>query len=79
MSGRALEENAAAQATVDLALPFSDHAGFDELCAIAKASGAERILTLQGHAKELAQALRDRGLNALELFSEKQLELPGFA
>ena len=78
LSGRALEDHAAEQAAVDLALPLSDHAGFDELCAVAENSRAERILTLHGHAKELAQALRARGLNAHELFSEKQLELPGF-
>ncbi len=75
LSGRALEERAAEQAAVDLALPLSDHAGFDELCEVAKESGARRVLTLHGHAAELAQALRDRGLNASELFSEKQLEL----
>ena len=75
LSGRALEKNAAEQAAVDLALPLSDHAGFDELCEAAKESGAKRILTLHGCAAELAQALRDRGLNASELFSEKQLEL----
>jgi len=78
LSGRALEENAAEQAAVDLALPLSDHAGFDELCALAAKAGAVRILTLGGYAKELAQCLRALSLNAHELFSEKQLELPGF-
>lgn len=77
LSGRALEENAAERAAVDLVLPLSDHAGFDELCALCEGAGTERILTVHGYAAELAAELRKRGLEAHALFSEKQLDLPG--
>jgi Cft2 family RNA processing exonuclease len=51
---------------VDLLLPLSDHAGFDELVHLARASGAERIITMHGPAK-FAARLRDLGLNAEHL------------
>jgi putative mRNA 3-end processing factor len=77
LSGRAVEENAADRAAVDLVLPLSDHAGFDELCALCESAGTERILTVHTYAAELAAELRKRGLEAAALFSEKQLDLPG--
>jgi len=51
---------------VDLVLPLSDHADYDELVHLARASGAERIITMHGPAK-FAAALRELGLNAEHL------------
>jgi Cft2 family RNA processing exonuclease len=51
---------------VDLVLPLSDHADFDELVRLAKESGATRIITMHG-AKKFASILRDMGLNAEHL------------
>jgi Cft2 family RNA processing exonuclease len=51
---------------VDLILPLSDHADFDELVHLARASGAERIITMHGEPK-FAATLRELGLNAEHL------------
>jgi putative mRNA 3-end processing factor len=51
---------------VDLVLPLSDHADFDELVHLARASGAERIITMHG-APKFAAILRELGLNAEHL------------
>ncbi|HEX8843963.1 MAG TPA: MBL fold metallo-hydrolase [Pyrinomonadaceae bacterium] len=51
---------------VDLVLPLSDHADFDELVHLARASGAERIITMHG-APKFAAHLRELGLNAEHL------------
>lgn len=51
---------------VDLVLPLSDHADFDELVRLATESGASRIITMHG-AKKFANILRDMGLNAEHL------------
>jgi putative mRNA 3-end processing factor len=51
---------------VDLILPLSDHADFDELVQLAKESGAERIITMHG-APKFAALLRELGLNAEHL------------
>jgi Cft2 family RNA processing exonuclease len=51
---------------IDLLLPLSDHADYDELVHLARASGAQRIITMHGPAK-FAAALRELGLNAEHL------------
>ena len=51
---------------VDLVLPLSDHADYDELVHLARASGAERIITMHGEPK-FAASLRELGLNAEHL------------
>ena len=51
---------------VDLVLPLSDHADFDDLVRLARESGAQRIITMHG-AKKFAGILRDLGLNAEHL------------
>jgi hypothetical protein len=51
---------------VDLILPLSDHADFDELLRLARESGARRIITMHGPAK-FAALLRERGFNAEHL------------
>jgi Cft2 family RNA processing exonuclease len=51
---------------VDLLLPLSDHADFDDLVRLARESGAHRIITMHG-AKKFAAILREMGLNAEHL------------
>ncbi|MGB9180350.1 MAG: MBL fold metallo-hydrolase [Pyrinomonadaceae bacterium] len=51
---------------VDLILPLSDHADFDELVHLARASQAQRIITMHGEPK-FAAHLRELGLNAEHL------------
>jgi Cft2 family RNA processing exonuclease len=51
---------------VDLVLPLSDHADFDELVRLATESGAKRIITMHGLAK-FAATLREMGLDAEHL------------
>jgi putative mRNA 3-end processing factor len=73
LSGRAVDGIAGA----DEAHALADHAGFDELVAYARASSARRVLTIDGHAEELAQALRQLGIDAFAIREHHQLRLPG--
>lgn len=75
LTSRAVAPDLPARTGVDEALPLSDHAGFDQLLDFAARSGATRVLTLQGHGEDLAQALRKRGIEARALDHERQLEL----
>ena len=75
LTSRAVAADLPARTGADEALPLSDHAGFDQLVDFAERSGATRVLTLQGHGEDLAQALRKRGIDARALDHEKQLEL----
>jgi putative mRNA 3-end processing factor len=59
----------------DAAFPLSDHADFPSLVRYARATGASRVLTVHGHARELAGSLRREGLRAEELVEQEQLEL----
>lgn len=61
----------------DEAIPLSDHAGFDELLEYAIKSHARRVLCLQGHAEELAEALRAKKIDAVAIRDHHQLRLPG--
>ena len=51
---------------VDLVLPLSDHADYDDLVRIARESGATRIYTMHGP-KKFAARLRELGLSAEHL------------
>jgi len=51
---------------VDLILPLSDHADFNDLLRTVKESGAERIITMHGEPK-FAAILREMGYNAEHL------------
>ena len=51
---------------VDLLLPLSDHADYDELVRTARESGAHRIITMHG-APKFAALLREQGFNAEHL------------
>ncbi len=59
----------------DCAFPLSDHADFPSLLRYARASGAHRVLTVHGYARELASALRKGGIRAEPLLEHEQLEL----
>lgn len=72
-SGRALE----GLTGVDEAIALSDHAGFDELMDYAARSGAHRVVTIDGHAEDLASELRRKGIEALAIREHHQLRLPG--
>jgi putative mRNA 3-end processing factor len=78
LSGRAAIPGFGEKLGVDRILPVSDHAGFDDLVEYAIQSAARSVQTFHGHALELAEALRKRGIDAhpvgeghrqLELFS----------
>lgn len=55
--------------------PLSDHSGFDELLAYVDAVGPKRVYTLHGFAGDFARTLRARGIDALSLDGDNQLEL----
>jgi putative mRNA 3-end processing factor len=59
----------------DAAFPLSDHADFPALVRYARATGAGRVFTVHGYARELAGALRREGLRAEHLQEREQLEL----
>ena len=73
LSGRAVD----GIASVDEALPLADHAGFEDLVEYALRSRARRVYTIDGHAEELAQQLRRRGMDATAIREQHQLPLPG--
>ncbi len=51
---------------VDLILPLSDHADFDDLVRLVRESQARRIITMHG-ASKFAAILREMGFNAEHL------------
>jgi putative mRNA 3-end processing factor len=59
----------------DAAFPLSDHADYPSLVRYAKATGAARVLTIHGYARELAASLRKEGIRAEPLVEREQLEL----
>src|SRR5437763_5582449 len=73
LSGRAVDGIPGAHE----ALPLADHAGFDELLQCIRASAAKRVLTIDGHAEELARAARALGIDAAAVREQHQLSLPG--
>jgi putative mRNA 3-end processing factor len=59
----------------DVAFPLSDHADCPSLVRYVKATGARDVITHHGFAEELAEVLRDEGLDARALGQPKQLAL----
>lgn len=59
----------------DEGFPLSDHADFDGLLDYVGKTGAKKILTVHGFAREFAACLRDRGFDAQPLETPRQLEL----
>jgi len=64
LSGRAAIPGFGEKVGVDRVLPLSDHAGFEDLVEYAIQSGARSVQTVHGHAQDLADALRNRGIDA---------------
>ena len=58
---------------VDLVLPLSDHADYDELVRLVRESGASRVITMHG-AKKFARILREMGFNAEHLAQHPSLQ-----
>jgi len=75
----AIDSSAIYRMRCDAAFPLSDHADFNDLLRFVELVQPKRVLTLHGFAREFAQTLRARGLDALALGHGNQLEfsLPG--
>jgi putative mRNA 3-end processing factor len=72
LTGWAVDPGAARRYGADVAFPLSDHADFPSLVSYAKATGANEVITCHGFAEELAQALRDAGMDARPLGGKPQ-------
>lgn len=64
VSGWAVLDNARARSGAEELIPYSDHADFEELLAIAEQSGAKRVDVVHGYAEPLARVLGLRGIEA---------------
>jgi Cft2 family RNA processing exonuclease len=56
---------------------LSDHAGYDDLLRYVELVSPKRVFTTHGFAREFAQDLRARGIEAWTLGGEDQLEMAG--
>ena len=74
MTGWALQKNARFRYGVELALPLSDHADFDELLELVERVSPRKVYTHHGY-REFADALRARGVDAELARPEAQLKL----
>jgi putative mRNA 3-end processing factor len=75
LTGWAVDEGAARRYGADVAFPLSDHADFEQLVDYARRTGASEVITHHGFARELAQALGARGVNARALGEVRQMDL----
>jgi Cft2 family RNA processing exonuclease len=66
LSGWAVHPRGSYQLNADVALPYSDHADFDDLVSYVKASGARKVYTVNGF-EDLAAYLRGLGIQAEHL------------
>lgn len=64
VSGWAALDNARARSRAEELIPYSDHADFDELLALATESGARQIDVVHGYTKAFAHVLHMRGYSA---------------
>jgi Cft2 family RNA processing exonuclease len=64
VSGWARLDNARARTGAEELIPYSDHAGFDELLALVDRSGAKQVDVVHGYAEGFARILADRGVAA---------------
>lgn len=79
ITGWAMDPGAKFRYQCDAAFPLSDHADFAGLLTFVERVQPKRVLTLHGFAREFAQTLRERGLEAWALGMDNQLELGGLA
>jgi DNA ligase 1 len=75
ITGWAMDPGAIYRYQCDAAFPLSDHADFPDLLRFVEAVKPQRVLTLHGFAREFAQTLRERGVEAWAIGEDNQLEL----
>jgi Cft2 family RNA processing exonuclease len=75
VTGWALDSRTKYQYGCDAVFPLSDHADYEELLTFVERVAPHRVLTVHGFAREFAQTLRRRGLEAWALGADNQLEL----
>ncbi len=75
ITGWALDAGAKFRYQCDAAFPLSDHADFPDLLRFVELVQPTRVLTLHGFAREFAQTLRERGIEAWAVGQDNQLEL----
>src|SRR5438128_6437077 len=76
ISGWAVDPNAIYRYQVDAAFPLSDHADYNDLVRYVDLVQPKRVFTLHGFAGQFACDLRERGVEALALSEENQMEFP---
>jgi Cft2 family RNA processing exonuclease len=64
VSGWAALDNARNRIGAEELIPYSDHAGFDELIEVVIASGAKHVDVVHGYTEAFARILRQRGIDA---------------
>jgi DNA ligase-1 len=75
LTGWALNPGANHRFQCDAAFPLSDHADYSDLLKYVDLVQPRRVLTLHGYAREFAEDLRRRGVEAWALGEDNQLEL----
>jgi DNA ligase-1 len=74
ITGWAIDAGAKFRYQCDAAFPLSDHADFGDLLKFVELVQPQRVLTLHGFAREFAQTLRERGVEAWAVGQDNQLE-----
>ncbi|HEX2853780.1 MAG TPA: ATP-dependent DNA ligase [Opitutaceae bacterium] len=74
ITGWALDAGAIYRYQCDAAFPLSDHADYTDLLRFVDLVQPKRVLTLHGFAREFAQTLRERGIEAWAIGQDNQLE-----
>jgi Cft2 family RNA processing exonuclease len=64
VSGWAALDNARARSGAEELIPYSDHAGFDELLELIERCGAKQVDVVHGYTEPFARILRGRGVDA---------------
>ncbi len=64
VSGWAALSNARTRAGAEYLIPYSDHAGFDELLELVRATGAREVDVVHGYTEAFARILRAGGIAA---------------
>jgi DNA ligase-1 len=75
LTGWALNPGAIHRFQCDAAFPLSDHADYSDLLRYVELVQPKRVFTLHGYAREFAEDLQRRGVEAWALGEDNQLEL----
>ena len=65
VTGWAMDSSCRYRSGTDAAFPLSDHADYDGLLELVEKVQPKRVFTVHGFAREFAQTLRERGVNAI--------------